>query len=59
MPPGAGQASGRMEDMQSWPEGGFGKNQTGGVTKSASGTLVFDGPSWNSLVMEDPDAYNP
>lgn len=58
-PASPGQSAERADSIQGWPKEGFGDRQTGGVKKTASGTIVFDGPSWGSLVMEDPDAYNP
>eukprot|EP00892_Ulva_mutabilis_P003425 jgi/Ulvmu1/1454/UM011_0184.1 len=58
-PGGAAVTSEPVDEIGGWPKGGFGNQPTGEIRKTASGTIVFDGPSWGSLVMEDPDAYNP
>lgn len=42
--------------LSGWPKEGFETQQARTVTKTPSGSFVFDGPSWASLAIEEPDS---
>lgn len=52
----AEQEGGAAAGPPNWLDEGLSALQAKGATKTASGTFVFDGPSWASLAIDDPDA---
>jgi hypothetical protein len=54
--PGGDVEAEKVDAVSSWPEGGFKPPKLEGIKMSASGNIIFDGPSWSSLDNEAREA---